>query len=144
MEEEVVEGAFVSRVPCPPHQCKSTDGKLLVMNPIDPAFLLIPILKATIPVRWPVTVSTMILTSSQTDGTAGNFRPADDIFEQAASTIMAAPSLEGDTPISLEDIQQLSSLRCTHIAMRRICDFKGMCGDMNEVAFPHVRVRDHP
>ncbi|KAI0329441.1 hypothetical protein GY45DRAFT_1325065 [Cubamyces sp. BRFM 1775] len=107
MEEEVVE-----------------DGKLLVMNPTDPAFLLIPMLQATIP----------------TDGTAGNFRPADDILEEAAEKVIAAPCLIGDGPISLEDIQQMSSLRCMHAAMRRICDFKEITPEITVFRYSKEKV----
>ncbi|OSD06871.1 hypothetical protein PYCCODRAFT_1403688 [Trametes coccinea BRFM310] len=84
------------------------DGKLLVMTPIDPAFLIIPMLQATIP----------------TNGTTANFRPADDVLEEVASKISQNSASVGDEPIPSGDVQHLSSLRCVQAAMRRVCEVK--------------------
>lgn len=54
MEGEVISGklceSLCREVECGLHRRRMTDGKLLVMTPIDPAFLLIPILQAIKPV----------------------------------------------------------------------------------------------
>ncbi|KAI0645702.1 ribonuclease H2, subunit B [Trametes meyenii] len=83
------------------------DGTLLVMTPVDPALLLIRILKLTTP----------------GDGTVGNFRPADDIIEEAANKL-ATSATEDTASITSEDVLFLSSLRCVGASMRRICEFK--------------------
>ncbi|KAK0195393.1 Ydr279p protein family-domain-containing protein [Armillaria mellea] len=82
-----------------------SDGKLLILTPIDPAFLLIPILKSTIP----------------SDGTSGNFRPADDIFEDAISRL----SRESNDLVSAFDITSFVEMDCTRTALRRVCEMKG-------------------
>ncbi|KIM91894.1 hypothetical protein PILCRDRAFT_809883 [Piloderma croceum F 1598] len=86
------------------------DGKLLVMTPVDPAFLLIPILQASQP----------------TDGTLGTFRPADDIFEEAAVLLRKGVPKEKDSSmkISGKDMHQFSSLPCVRRALTRLCDVK--------------------
>lgn len=48
-DKEVVAGESIYSIVCP-SSYPAADGKLLVMTPVDPAFLLIPILKAAHPV----------------------------------------------------------------------------------------------
>ncbi|KAH0827552.1 hypothetical protein J3R83DRAFT_4273 [Lanmaoa asiatica] len=88
-----------------------SDGKLLVMTPVDPLFLLIPLLRAI----------------KQPD--AANFRPADDIFEDAARHIAEVSMVDAtqDTSVSVgvEDIMKFAALECTKKAMKRLCDVKG-------------------
>ena len=76
------------------------DGELLVMTPIDPSFLLIPLLLAVRP----------------TDNSAGMFRPLDEVFDGVPE------KLESVTP---EDVATLINLDCVAGAMRRICDVQG-------------------
>ncbi|KAI0032101.1 ribonuclease H2, subunit B [Vararia minispora EC-137] len=82
------------------------DGKLLIMTPIDPAFLLLRLLLAARPA----------------DGTTGMFQPLDDIFEDVASKL--------DSGIMQEDIARLTGLDCVAGAMRRICDFQDVTPEM--------------
>ncbi|KAI0630363.1 ribonuclease H2, subunit B [Trametes polyzona] len=89
------------------------DGKLLVMTPVDPAFLLIRLLQCTLPA----------------DGTPGNFRPADDIIEEAAAKV-ASSAVEGGQTVTSDDILHLSTLRCIPLAMRRVCEFKEITPDI--------------
>jgi len=89
-----------------------SDGKLLVMTPVDPFFLLIPIFRAI----------------KQPDGSVGSFRPAEDIFEDAARHIAEA-SVTGATQdasmrVGVEDILKFAALECTKKAMKRLCDVK--------------------
>ncbi|KAF8581587.1 hypothetical protein K439DRAFT_1647835 [Ramaria rubella] len=81
------------------------DGKLLVMAPIDPAFLLLPILQVAQPL----------------DGSIGNFRPPDDIFEEAAARLSQGSK---SCTIKSKDVLQLAALDCVHAALKRICDYK--------------------
>ncbi|KAJ3555767.1 hypothetical protein NM688_g2389 [Phlebia brevispora] len=88
------------------------NGNLLVMTPIDPAFLLIPVLQAT------------------TDGSAGTFRPMDDVFEDAIEKLagsLSAPTNPKDasTELSSEDLRRFFSLDCARDSMKRVCDVKG-------------------
>ncbi|EIM82893.1 uncharacterized protein STEHIDRAFT_171042 [Stereum hirsutum FP-91666 SS1] len=79
------------------------DGKMLVTTPIDVAFLLIHILRCL-------------------DST--NFRPLDDVLEEAASKILQSTPASDDPSSSIRqnDIMSLASLDCTAAAMRRMCD----------------------
>ncbi|KAH9061335.1 ribonuclease H2, subunit B [Lactarius vividus] len=86
-----------------------SDGKLLVMTPIDPAFLVIPILQAIKP----------------KDGSAGIFQPMDDIFDEAASKIV-----QGSTTIPQEDIVSLTRYDCIVDALKRVCDFQDITPEL--------------
>ncbi|EGO25228.1 hypothetical protein SERLADRAFT_436986 [Serpula lacrymans var. lacrymans S7.9] len=89
---------------------RGVDGKLLLMTPVDPAFLIIQIL----------------LASQPNDGSPGNFRPIDDIFEEAAvklakTPIESTPAVQDASAIpSQRDIMQLASLDCIKAAMSQI------------------------
>ena len=94
-----------------------------MMTPIDPAFLLIPLLRVTVPVRIPVVLRDVVLQLvQQTDGSS-NFLPPEDLIEEAANRLSAG---HPDKTLSSEDIAQLSSLRCIQSAIRHVCDFKGL------------------
>ncbi|CAK5281794.1 unnamed protein product [Mycena citricolor] len=94
------------------------DGKLLLLTPIDPAFLLIPILRAV----YPPTAK----------GDKGLFRPMDEIFDDAADNLAETTqvSADKDTHISKDDVQALTSLPCCHSAMKRVCDFQDATEDL--------------
>jgi ribonuclease H2 subunit B len=102
------------------------------MTPVDPAFLLIPILQASQPVRLPFTsihfITHSLVSSTKTDGTLGTFRPADDIFEEAAALLRKGVPKDKDPSmkISGKDIHQFSSLPCVRRALTRLCDVKGI------------------
>ncbi|PBK91465.1 hypothetical protein ARMGADRAFT_968122 [Armillaria gallica] len=100
-----------------------SDGKLLILTPIDPAFLLIPILKSTIP----------------SDGTSGNFRPADDIFEDAISRL----SRESNDLVSAVDITSFVEMECTRRALRRVCEMKEVASDITVYRFSPTKVVDY-
>lgn len=106
----------------------TADGKLLMMTPVDPAFLLVPILQAL------VTVSVLqephfmpYLPEYQPRGELGNFRPMDELFEDAVETFIrsppAVPNLKDpSSEPSKEDMLYFLSLDCARHAMPRICD----------------------
>ncbi|KAI9572127.1 ribonuclease H2, subunit B [Boletus coccyginus] len=81
------------------------DGRLLVMTPVDPLFLLIPILGAI---------------------NVGNFRPAEDIFEDAARHMAEASMTNATQDASMS----FAALECTQKAMRRVCDVKEITAEI--------------
>lgn len=99
------------------------DGKLLMMTPIDPAFLLIPLLRVTQP----------------TTG-SGNFLPPDDLIEEAASKLA---SENPATTLSPDDVQQLSSLRCIQAAMRHVCEYKEVTAEVVVYRYSAERVQTY-
>ncbi|KAM6502018.1 Ribonuclease H2, subunit B [Amanita muscaria] len=86
-----------------------SDGKLLVMTPIDLVFLLLPILQA------------------YEDKYENHFRQMDDIFEDAARKIENSVS---NDQVSSRDILQFASFQCTKDALQRICDVKEVTPDI--------------
>ncbi|KAH8107902.1 ribonuclease H2, subunit B [Cristinia sonorae] len=86
------------------------DGQLLVLTPIDPAFLLIPLLRLT----------------ETLGGTAGSFCPADDIFEEVRSRILNGGTGAQDAirDVSSNDLTHFFSLDCVKLAMKRVCEVK--------------------
>ncbi|KAI0374034.1 hypothetical protein BV20DRAFT_1033454 [Pilatotrama ljubarskyi] len=103
------------------------DGKLLVMTPVDPAFILIRLLQASLSV----------------DGAVGNFRPADDIIEEAADKATTSPAAEGAGSVCASDILHLSSLRCIHSAMRRVCEYKDITPEITVFRYSPERVHNY-
>jgi len=79
------------------------DGRLLLITPIDPTFLLFPILQGT---------------SSQT-----NFRTADDLFEEAVRILNTSENAEKSL-LDTKDIFAFASMSCTHTALRHVCEVK--------------------
>ncbi|KAJ7702974.1 ribonuclease H2, subunit B [Mycena rosella] len=104
------------------------DGKLLVMTPIDPAFLLIPILQSVYP----------------ENGAQGMFRPADEIFEDAAAnleqTSTSAAGKDNLLIVSKEDVLQFTSLECCQSALSRVCDVKEITEDITVYRFSPEKV----
>ncbi|KAH9048312.1 ribonuclease H2, subunit B [Lactarius hengduanensis] len=99
-----------------------SDGKLLVMTPIDPAFLVIPILQAIKP----------------KDGSAGIFQPMDDIFDEAASKIV-----QGSTTIPQEDIISLTRYDCIVDALKRVCDFQDITPELKVYRYSEDKVIEY-
>ncbi|THG99363.1 hypothetical protein EW026_g2960 [Hermanssonia centrifuga] len=92
---------------------KILDGKLLMMTPVDPAFLLARILKAMMP----------------KEGVVSNFRPADDIFEDAVEKLVRSPPAspnpkDPSTQLSENDLNRFLSLDCARSALKRVCETK--------------------
>lgn len=102
-----------------------------MMTPMDPAFLLIPILQAIKPVRNELELRTLqnyAYASPQNDGSAGLFQPLDDILDEAMPKIIRA--VDGRTSdevfpsISQEDVLFLTRCDCVINALKSICDFQ--------------------
>jgi ribonuclease H2 subunit B len=102
-----------------------------MMTPIDPAFLLIPILQTIKPVSNELELRTLqnyAYASPQNDGSAGLFQPLDDILDEAMPKIIRA--VDGRTSddtfpsVSQEDVLFLTRCDCVINALKRICDFQ--------------------
>ncbi|KAJ7072116.1 ribonuclease H2, subunit B [Mycena amicta] len=98
-----------------------SDGKLLVFTPVDPAFLLIPVLQSVYPENSP-----------------GMFRPADEIFEDAATNL--EQSSEPSTSIRKEDVLYFASMECCRRALKRVCDVKEISDDIVVYRFSREQV----
>ncbi|KAG5720048.1 Ribonuclease H2 subunit B [Termitomyces sp. T112] len=103
-----------------------SDGKLLIVTPIDPTFLLLPILQAVQP----------------TDGSAGRFRQADDIFEEAAVKLRT-PGNPDDVSALDKDIIRFGSLQCTKDTLKNICDVKEVTPEITVFRMSQTRVLDY-
>ncbi|KAF8315966.1 ribonuclease H2, subunit B [Amanita rubescens] len=107
-----------------------SDGRLLLMSPIDPTFLLFPILQATNPPE---------------DGYEHHFRPADDIFEDASLKIEERCGRHDDTSydVNAQDILQLASLPCIKDALRRVCDMKEITSKIEVYRFSESKALEY-
>ncbi|KAF8894051.1 ribonuclease H2, subunit B [Infundibulicybe gibba] len=96
-----------------------SDGKLLIITPIDPVFLILPILQ-----------------SIEAHDSSNIFRPADDIFDEISAQFEAVK--EQESPASPDpshipsraDILQLISMPCIMGAMRSVCEFKEITSEI--------------
>ncbi|KAJ7079127.1 ribonuclease H2, subunit B [Mycena belliarum] len=107
------------------------DGKLLVMTPIDPAFLLIPILQSVY----------------GDNGAQGMFRPADEIFEDAATNLeqssTSSAGKDATLIVSKEDVLEFTSLECCKSALSRVCDVKEITEDITVYRFSPDKVVEY-
>lgn len=62
---------------------------------------------------------------SQTDGSPGQFRPADDILEEAAVVIQEQYQTRQEEHVLSEDVLHFARLKCTKNALKKVCDVKG-------------------
>ncbi|KAG8932883.1 hypothetical protein FRC03_012877 [Tulasnella sp. 419] len=98
------------------------DGKLLVLTPIDPIFLLVPLLE-------PVS-------------STAQFRPLDDIFEEATEKVNATLSelsVPDCPPISAEDVSSFARLSSVRSAVERICEKKDLTEDLSVHRFSKAK-----
>ncbi|KAF8325234.1 ribonuclease H2, subunit B, partial [Cantharellus anzutake] len=105
-----------------------SNGELLLFTPIDPAFLLIPFLRAAFPIVYA--------------GLEHRFRTLDDILEEAANRLYPPDSLVQSSPSQSNenskqntqsiaaDITSLSSLPCIRTAFNRACETKQIAEDV--------------
>ncbi|KAF8628908.1 hypothetical protein AX15_003689 [Amanita polypyramis BW_CC] len=107
-----------------------SDGRLLLMTPVDPVFLLLPLLQAADPPG---------------NGFERHFRPADDIFEDAARTIEEQGRKYDDISysISARDILQFTSFQCTRDSLQRICDVKEVTSDIIVYRFNDGKILEY-
>ncbi|KZT61942.1 hypothetical protein CALCODRAFT_303462 [Calocera cornea HHB12733] len=88
-----------------------SDGKLLIIAPIDPIFILIPLLEAL------------------PEGTNNRFLPMRDLADEIANVFTRSPPTAEDgsavvPPIDTGDLSALGEIDCIAAALRRICDVK--------------------
>ena len=110
------------------------------MTPIDPVFLLFPILHTSSPVRIGTCITHLNNSNSnkciKAGASSGTFRTIDDIFEDAA-TKLSYTGDSSDEPgtqrdINMNDIITLSRLSYTQDALKRVCEIKGeLCESMS-------------
>ncbi|KAG9010335.1 hypothetical protein FRB93_004174 [Tulasnella sp. JGI-2019a] len=112
------------------------DGKLLMLTPIDPAFLLIPFFTSI----------------ANTMGTVTQFRPLEDIFEDAISkfnTSIEEQAQEGGNTASVpqllvvDEIIRFSRLDCVKLAAQRICEFKEITDDQVVYRLCRAKLQDY-
>lgn len=69
---------------------------------------------------------------TQSDGTPGTFRPADDMWEEATAKVLDSSKLQAATDkdtyllLSNNHLTQFTSLKCVQSAMSRVCESKGV------------------
>ncbi|KAF9652960.1 hypothetical protein BDM02DRAFT_3088479 [Thelephora ganbajun] len=96
------------------------EGKLLLMTPVDPVFLLIPIVRAI-----------------SKEGAPANFRPLDDIFDDAVTALMSRNRkiTSPDQQISRHDIVKFTSMKCAAAAMKHLCEVKEVTPEISVYRF---------
>ncbi|KAH9949549.1 ribonuclease H2, subunit B [Amylocystis lapponica] len=106
------------------------DGKLLLMTPIDPAFILIALFRSV---------------HSEADS-HGQFRTTDDLFDEVATKFMQAEmSVSQETPegCTAKDILHFLSFDCTLNAVRRICETKDITPEITVYRYSPVKVEEY-
>ncbi|KAG0707389.1 ribonuclease H2, subunit B [Suillus ampliporus] len=101
------------------------DGKLMVMTPMDPMFLLMYLLRVP----------------QARVGSKGNFRPMSDIIEEVAATASDAsekdaqkdPSLK----VSTDDVISFLSLDFVQSSIKRVCDIKVITEEITVYRYSH-------
>ncbi|KZO93152.1 hypothetical protein CALVIDRAFT_566863 [Calocera viscosa TUFC12733] len=88
-----------------------SDGKLLLLAPIDPVFLLIPLLELL------------------PEGTNARFLPFQDLLDEIANVFLhSPPTIEDNSttvqPIEAADLAAVGEVSCSPAALRRICEVK--------------------
>ncbi|KAG2150542.1 ribonuclease H2, subunit B [Suillus clintonianus] len=101
------------------------DGKLMVMTPMDPMFLLMYLLRVP----------------QARDGSKGNFRPLQDIIEEVSATIADASEKEAQKDpslkISADDIISFLSLDFVQSSIKRVCDIKVVTEEITVYRYSH-------
>lgn len=101
------------------------DGKLMMMTPMDPMFLLMYLLRAP----------------QARDGSKGNFRPIQDIIEEVAVTIADSSNKDAQKDPSLntsaDDVVSFLSLDFVQSSMKRVCDVKVITDEITVYRYSH-------
>ena len=115
---------MMSFIDCP----KKTDGKLLLMAPVDPTFLLVPFLEAVSQVSCrDFSFVTMTADFFQKNNSSNSFRTLDDILDSATTILCATSEGDGDVldVLSPDEIASMASIDCIEMCMKKICEVKG-------------------
>ncbi|KAL1743831.1 ribonuclease H2, subunit B [Schizophyllum fasciatum] len=103
------------------------DGRLLVMTPMDPTFLLIPLLTAL----------------QSADGSLGQLRPWDDICEDIVaklSTDPAAPPKDRSTILDAADLSAFLQTPCCRSALGNICQCETITPEITVYRYDPARL----
>ncbi|KAJ3568865.1 hypothetical protein NP233_g5437 [Leucocoprinus birnbaumii] len=103
------------------------DGKLMLVTPVDPVFLLLPILRS---IKLP-------------NDSPGPFRPADDILEEAALAVQEQYRTKKEGQVSSEDVLHFVRLKCTKDALKYICDVKDITEDITVYRYSQGRTLEY-
>ncbi|KJA20727.1 hypothetical protein HYPSUDRAFT_88505 [Hypholoma sublateritium FD-334 SS-4] len=105
------------------------DGRLLIMTPVDPSFLLLPILQVTQP----------------TDESLAQFKPADDLFDEAAGKFEPASESESDKASSSnsQDILEFCSLSYVRRCLRHVCETKEITPELTVYRYSQSKVLEY-
>ncbi|CAE6438310.1 unnamed protein product [Rhizoctonia solani] len=98
-----------------------SNGNLLLMTPIDPAFILIPFLRALVRILPPTNEYLSELLPLQDSKTP--FKPTDDLLEEVISSY--SPS-----DIHKENVTSFMALGCVRKALRQLCETKDVPPDL--------------
>ncbi|KZT43614.1 hypothetical protein SISSUDRAFT_1057612 [Sistotremastrum suecicum HHB10207 ss-3] len=97
------------------------DGKLLMFTPVDPAFLLAPLLQVSQPTR---------------------FQPVDDVLENTLNQVIESMEFLGSAQrkrVLREDVGAFLQLECTKKALFRISDTQEINSDLHVVRFSETK-----
>lgn len=101
------------------------DGKLIVMTPMDPMFLLMYLLRVP----------------QARDGSVGNFRPMQDIIEEVSAAIADTPEKDAQNDpslkVSADDIISFLSLDFVQSSIKRVCDVKVITDEITVYRYSH-------
>ncbi|KAG5638886.1 hypothetical protein H0H81_009189, partial [Sphagnurus paluster] len=76
------------------------------------------------------------------DGTTGNFRPIDDIIEDASLKLETSGEAD-DAPVTRQDIIRFAALKCAKRAIRHICDVKEITPEIVVYRLSHPKVLEY-
>ncbi|KAF5322740.1 hypothetical protein D9619_002013 [Psilocybe cf. subviscida] len=103
------------------------DGRMLVMTPIDPSFLLLPIMQAT----------------QAAKGTTSQFRTSDDLFDEAAGRLTATDETEKVSALKTKDILDFCSLSCISKSLKNICEVKEISDEIVVYRYSPAKVNEY-
>ncbi|KXN91053.1 Ribonuclease H2 subunit B [Leucoagaricus sp. SymC.cos] len=104
-----------------------SDGKLMLMTPVDPVFLLIPILLCIQP----------------SDGSTARFQPLDDLLEEAALALQEQHRTRKEGQVLSEDVLRFTRLKCTRDAFKHICDVKEITEEITVYRYSPERTLEY-
>ncbi|KAG6920293.1 hypothetical protein DXG01_005062 [Tephrocybe rancida] len=81
-----------------------------------------------------------VVSGEQQNGSAGTYRQADDIFEEAATKLQERSN---DAPLLEKDIIGLGSIQCAKDALRNVCDVKEISPEIVVYRLSQPKVLDY-
>ena len=98
---------------------------MLLVTPVDPVFLLIPVVRIVYKVR-DLSFLLCLLSTSKQEGAPANFRPIDHIFDDAVTALTSenGKNAPPDQVLSRRDLVKFTSMKCVVSAMKHLCEVK--------------------